>query len=182
MKTLIVDDSITARKVVRAFLDSKGSYEMIEAECAETALSILKQNDDFKLVITDINMPGMNGLEFAKEIRNNNLLSHVSIIFMTTEATKEHFTEAIKLGANHFLRKPIHEETFFSTLDKVEYDIKNKKVALTHDEKLYFLNKFESCELKVDIYDEYISINNGKVFLEVPINRAKFFKKIDVEC
>ncbi|MEA3289819.1 MAG: response regulator [Campylobacterota bacterium] len=88
MKILIVDDSITARRVAKGFFESIGDYEIIEAQCGVSALDIIKQSSDIDLLFTDIKMPNMDGLELAKILKESEDLSHINIIFMTTEAKK----------------------------------------------------------------------------------------------
>lgn len=176
MKILIVDDSLTARKVARSLLEGNGLHQIVEAQCANYALDILNQNKDFDLVITDINMPNLNGLDFARKVKQIKNLEHTHIVFMTTEATKKHFTEAIKLGATYFLRKPLQKEIFNSTINKVMHDIENKMVVLNHREKLEFLKNLPNSELSIDIMEDYISVEHKGVCMQIPINRAIFFK------
>ncbi|MEA3353039.1 MAG: hypothetical protein U9Q33_04380 [Campylobacterota bacterium] len=110
-------------------------------------------------------------------IKEDKSLEHLNIVFMTTEATKEHFTEAIKLGATHFLRKPLQKEVFTTTINKVMHDIENKKVILNHEEKIDFLKQLSQTNISMEILEDYISIEHNGVFVEIPINRATFFKK-----
>ncbi|MEA3352807.1 MAG: response regulator [Campylobacterota bacterium] len=76
MKILIVDDSVTSRKVARSLFEGNGLHHIVEAESGIFALDILKQNKDFDLILTDINMPNLNGLDMAKKLNHYGLKVH----------------------------------------------------------------------------------------------------------
>ena len=176
MKILIFDDSSTYRKIAKSILQSESpNNHILEADNGFSALDILQQNKDFDLILSDINMPGLTGIEFAKKIRDNKSLKHINIIFMSTEATRENFTEAIKLGASGFLRKPLKKEVLLDNLKKVKKNIEENKIMLNHHEKIEFINKLNINSI-IEFNEDRITIQLDSTYLEIPLNRAIFYK------
>lgn len=103
---LVVDDSATMRKLTRKILDaSRFNFEITEADSAESALRAIKSGT-FKMVITDFNMPGADGLELAGSIRE--LSSKIAIYMMSTNDTTYLERSAAFIGINGFLKKPFN--------------------------------------------------------------------------
>ena len=103
---LIVDDSATMRKLTRKILEaSRFDFEISEADSAETALRAIKTGN-FRMVITDFNMPGADGLELAGSIRE--LSSKIAIYMMSTNDTTYLERSAAFIGINGFLKKPFN--------------------------------------------------------------------------
>jgi len=114
-KILVVDDDNINRKLIIKMLSKKG-FEAIEATNGLEAYSMLEENkNDVKMVLLDILMPVMDGLEFLKEIRTKPDYLNLPVIILTTDDTKK--SEAIALGANDFITKPISPATL---LEKIE--------------------------------------------------------------
>ena len=109
-RVLVVDDSSTMRRIVKNSLKSVGYDNVVEAENGEGALARL-QAEKVDLVVTDWNMPVMNGLEFLKELRGN-LAGGTGpvVVFCTTENDIKHIQEAIGAGANEYIMKPFDSE------------------------------------------------------------------------
>jgi two-component system chemotaxis response regulator CheY len=109
--TLIVDDSSVMRKIVERALRQAGLDTLIvhEAGNGHEGLEVLKvQKVD--LILSDINMPSMDGLEFVRQISARNLAPGVPVVMITTESSEEHVKEAIQAGARGYIRKPFTAE------------------------------------------------------------------------
>jgi chemotaxis family two-component system sensor histidine kinase/response regulator PixL len=105
MKILIVDDSATVRKLLVHTLKPK-RYQCIEACDGFDALEKLALNPDIRLIISDLNMPNMDGLELIGNIRQNPQYRDLPIIMLTTEASHDNRKLAFDTGANLYLVKP----------------------------------------------------------------------------
>ena len=89
-----------------------------EADDGNTALPML-QNGDFDFVITDWNMPGMQGIDLLREIRADESLSHIPVLMVTAEAKRDQIIEAAQAGVNGYIVKPFTAATLKEKLDKV---------------------------------------------------------------
>jgi putative two-component system response regulator len=115
LKVLIVDDDFINRKLLQTLLKKNPEViEMIEAENGSDALDKLKKNPDINLVLLDIMMPILDGIEFLKIFRSEMKNSHIPVIVLSTDDSRK--TEVFDNGANDFLRKPIKEDDLFSTM------------------------------------------------------------------
>ncbi len=108
---LIVDDSAMMRKIVLRALSVAGLEfrAVLEANDGSEGLEMLKANK-VQLVMCDINMPGMNGLEMLRAMRSEGIGSGVPVIMVTTESSAERVREAVAAGASGYLRKPFSPE------------------------------------------------------------------------
>ncbi|HTD54149.1 MAG TPA: response regulator [Silvibacterium sp.] len=104
---LIVDDSSVMRKIVERALRQAGISlgEVFEASSGIEALKLLGQTR-VDLILSDINMPNMDGLEFLRQLRAQNLAADVPVVMITTESSEEHVRDAIAAGAQGYIRKP----------------------------------------------------------------------------
>ncbi|MCD6460655.1 response regulator [bacterium] len=116
MKVIVVDDSSTMRRIIKNTLNRLGFTDIIEAEHGLDALSKL---DGIELIITDWNMPEMDGLTFVKSVRASNTFKHIPIIMATTEAAKEDIVEAIQSGVNNYVVKPFTPEILKNKIEAV---------------------------------------------------------------
>ena len=109
--TLIVDDSAVMRKIVERALRQAGLDALIvrEAGNGHEGIEILKVHS-VDLILSDINMPSMDGLEFVRQIAARNLAPGVPVVMITTESSEEHVKEAIQAGARGYIRKPFTAE------------------------------------------------------------------------
>jgi two-component system chemotaxis response regulator CheY len=111
IRTLIVDDSSVMRKIVERSLRQAGLNlaTVLEAGSGTEGLEVLrvKQVD---LILSDINMPSMDGLEFLRQVRAQNLAPGVPVVMITTESSEEHVKQAILAGAQGYIRKPFTAE------------------------------------------------------------------------
>ena len=118
IKILTVDDFSTMRRIIRNILRQLGYSNIIEAESGAAALDALQtQNIDF--VITDWNMPNMNGLELLKAIRTNDKLQNIPVLMVTAEALKDNVIEAVKVGVNGYIVKPFTAEMLKERIDAI---------------------------------------------------------------
>ena len=109
LRVLIVDDDFINRKLLSTLLKKNPSVtEMIEAENGSDALDKLKNDQNIDLILLDIMMPVVDGIEFLKIFRSNMANSHIPVIVLSTDDTRK--TEVFDNGANDFLRKPVKEE------------------------------------------------------------------------
>jgi len=119
MKTIfLVDDSATILLSMSAIL-SKAGYTAEKAASAEEGLTKLKGGLKPDLLITDLNMPGMNGIEFIKEVRKLPNLRFMPILFLTTESQQSKRDEAKAAGASGWLIKPVNAEQLIGTIKLV---------------------------------------------------------------
>ncbi|MGB6191125.1 MAG: response regulator [Terracidiphilus sp.] len=107
VRTLIVDDSSVMRKIVERSLRQAGIEPMTvhEAGSGAEGIEILKTTK-VDLILSDINMPCMDGLEFVRQIQAQNLAEGVPVVMVTTESSEEHVRQAIQAGARGYIRKP----------------------------------------------------------------------------
>lgn len=118
MRVLIVDDSATMRKIIRNNLKFAGYDDAIEAGNGVEGLSSLAANP-IGLVLTDWNMPEMNGLEFTKAIRAQTQHKDLPILMITTVAEKENIMIAIQAGVTNYIVKPFDAETLKKKLEQL---------------------------------------------------------------
>ena len=111
IRALIVDDSSVMRKIIDRTLRQAGlELETVyEASTGSEALELL-QNRQVHLILSDINMPSMDGLEFLNQLRSRNLATNTPIVMITTESSAEHVKKAILAGARGYIRKPFTVE------------------------------------------------------------------------
>ena len=117
MKILIVDDFSTMRRIIKNLLRDLGYNNTHEADDGNTALPMLK-NGDYQFVVTDWNMPGMQGIDLLKAIRLDDKLKHLPVLMVTAEAKREQIIEAAQAGVNGYIVKPFTAATLKEKLDK----------------------------------------------------------------
>jgi len=110
MKVLLVDDSVTMRRIQKTQIGSLGITDVIEAGDGQEALGKLKGNMPIDLVLLDWNMPVMDGITFLKTVRADDTFKDVKIIMCTSESEKTRVVEALKSGANNYIIKPFTPE------------------------------------------------------------------------
>jgi two-component system chemotaxis response regulator CheY len=111
VRALIVDDSSVMRKIVERSLRQAGleSLVIFEASSGSEGLDLLK-TQPVDLIISDINMPSMDGLEFLRQLRAQKLAPDVPVVMITTESSMEFVQQAIQAGAKSYIRKPFTPE------------------------------------------------------------------------
>ncbi len=117
---ITVDDSSTMRRIIKNTLQKLGFSNILEAEHGVEALEVLSKNE-VDIIITDWNMPEMDGLTFVKTLRLDPKYLDTPILMVTTEAAKEDILTALKNGVNNYVVKPftpeILQEKVFKLLD-----------------------------------------------------------------
>ncbi|MGD0590172.1 MAG: response regulator [Bacteroidota bacterium] len=125
IKILIVDDSITIRRIITNALKTVGFTDTIEASNGKEALEKLPSGKvDF--IITDWNMPEMNGLDFIKIVRSNPLYSSMPILMITTRGTEHDVVEALQAKVNSYIMKPFTPQEL---KEKIEGILKTVQVS-----------------------------------------------------
>ncbi len=109
-KILVVDDAVTVRMYHRMLLEEEG-YSVDEAENGQEALEKSMQ-DEFDLLLVDVNMPVMDGYEFLQEVRLNASLRHIPAIMISTEAEAQDRYRALEAGGNDYIVKPAKPDLF----------------------------------------------------------------------
>lgn len=118
MKILVVDDFSTMRRIVRNILKQIGHLDVEEAENGRDALQKLKR-DQFDFIISDWNMPTMDGLELLKAVRSDPQLKAVPFLMVTAESKQESVVEAIKSGVSNYIVKPFTADVLKGKIDKI---------------------------------------------------------------
>ncbi|MFP8779455.1 chemotaxis response regulator CheY [Hydrogenophaga sp. RWCD_12] len=118
MKFLIVDDFSTMRRIVRNLLKEIGHTDADEAEDGAVALNKLR-NGNFNFVVSDINMPNMNGFQLLAEIKKDEALKHLPVLMVTAEARKEDIVMAAQGGAAGYIVKPFTKATLEDKLANI---------------------------------------------------------------
>ena len=118
MKFLIVDDFSTMRRIVRGLLKEMGHVDCDEAEDGAAALAKLRSGR-FDFVVTDINMPNVDGFELLERIRADETLQHLPVLMVTAEARKEDIVRAAQLRASGYIVKPFSKATLEEKLQKI---------------------------------------------------------------
>ena len=118
LKFLIVDDFSTMRRIVRGLLKEMGCNNVEEAEDGVMALQMLK-NTRFDFVVSDINMPNMNGFDLLKAIKSDDSLKTIPVLMVTAEARKEDILLAAQSGAAGYVVKPFTKATLEEKVQKI---------------------------------------------------------------
>ena len=118
LKFLIVDDFSTMRRIVRNLLKEIGHQNADEAEDGSVALQKLKAGN-FDFVVSDLNMPNMNGFELLRQIRADDKLKSLPVLLVTAEAKKEDIVTAAQIGASGYIVKPFTKATLEEKLGKI---------------------------------------------------------------
>ena len=118
MKILVVDDFSTMRRIIKNLLKDLGFVNIQEADDGNTALPMLTQGD-FDFVVTDWNMPGMQGIDLLRAIRADANLKHIPVLMVTAEAKKEQIVAAAQAGVNGYVIKPFTAGTLKAKLAKI---------------------------------------------------------------
>ncbi|QHI97969.1 chemotaxis protein CheY [Xylophilus rhododendri] len=118
LRFLIVDDFSTMRRIVRNLLKESGFTDADEAEDGAAALQKLR-NGRFDFVVTDINMPNMNGFELLTSIKADEKLKHLPVLMVTAEARKEDIVAAAQGGAAGYIVKPFTKATLEDKVNNI---------------------------------------------------------------
>ncbi len=117
MKILVVDDCPTTRKLISLYLKSKG-FLVVTAENGLDGIEKLGAGD-INLILSDINMPYMDGIEFLKTVRSDPNSSHIPVFMVTTESDPEEKERAFKMGAAGYMVKPVTAEQVVTAVKQI---------------------------------------------------------------
>lgn len=118
MKILVVDDHETMRRIVCSVLNGLGFNNIKTADDGATALPML-ETGNFDFMISDWNMPIMQGIDLLKKVRAHDRLSSLPVLMVTAEAKPEQVVEAAKAGVNDYVVKPFNAATLDKKINKV---------------------------------------------------------------
>lgn len=175
---LVVDDSAVSRKITCKFLKTQ-KFTIIEAENGEEALQRLKQHPEIKLIITDYNMPVMDGFELVTAVRKEYSMDELSIIGVSSQGNPMLSAKFLKRGANDFITKPYAEEEFFwrvnQSVEILDY-IQKVQEAATRDYLTKLYNRRYLFEIGGKLFE---NAKREHLSLAVAIIDIDFFKKVN---
>ena len=117
-KILVVDDSSLIHQMYRLVM-SRYKCEIVDAMNGQEALDILSLQNDVQLILLDINMPVMNGVQFLEKAAKTGLPSKIPVIVISTEGKEEDTLRGLKLGARGYLKKPFNPNDLHSLIEKI---------------------------------------------------------------
>jgi DNA-binding response OmpR family regulator len=117
MKILVVDDKRSLSELVAQFLGQ--THEVITTENGLVAMSWLQQGNMPDLIITDLEMPEMDGFEFIKQVKNSGLFSDIPIVVLSCRESSADRIECLRLGADDYMVKPFNPEELLIKVDKL---------------------------------------------------------------
>ena len=118
MKILIVDDFSTMRRIIKNLLRDLRFNNTLEASDGTTALTMLKPGG-FDLLVTDWNMPGMQGIDLLKAVRADRSIASLPVLMVTAESKRDQIVEAAQAGVNGYIVKPFTAQTLKEKIDKI---------------------------------------------------------------
>ena len=119
LKLLVVDDSSTMRRIIKNTLARLGYKDILEGADGVEGWAAMDANPDIDMLITDWNMPEMNGLELVKKVRADERFLDTPIIMVTTEGGKTEVITALKAGVNNYIVKPFTPQVLKEKLGAV---------------------------------------------------------------
>ncbi|MCL0047163.1 response regulator [Thermodesulfovibrionales bacterium] len=117
MQILVVDDDKTTRRLLSLYL-KKWGYKVVTAENGLDAMEKIGIND-FDLILSDMNMPYMDGVEFTKGLKNNPIWCNIPVIMITTEMDEDDKKRAIEAGVDEYLVKPVNADLISDSIKRV---------------------------------------------------------------
>ena len=118
IKIISIDDFPTMRRIIKSLLKQIGFMNVLEADDGAMGLTLIKHEHP-DLIISDWNMPKMNGLELLKAVRTEAGISNTPFIMITAEAEKENIVQAVQCGVSNFIVKPFTAEVLRQKINKV---------------------------------------------------------------
>ena len=117
-RVLIVEDDVDMRNLLRLYLKKLNIHQSVEAEDAEKALKILR-SEKVDLIISDLYMPHMSGIEFYKTLRADRKLRNIPFLLVTAESSRSRILEAMMLGIRNYIIKPIDPENLMAKIRRL---------------------------------------------------------------
>ena len=118
MKILVVDDFSTMRRIIKNLLRDIGFTNVTEADDGTSALPMLEKGN-FDFIVTDWNMPGMQGIDLLKAIRKDPDLAALPVLMVTAESKKDQIVTAVQAGVNGYVLKPFTAQTLKEKIEKI---------------------------------------------------------------
>ena len=119
MKFAVVDDSSTMRRIIVNTLKGMGHTDVVQGEDGVEGWKAIDANPDVDIILTDWNMPNMNGLELVNKIRSDDRFKKTPIVMVTTEGGKKEVIIAMKAGVNNYIVKPFTPDVLRKKLESV---------------------------------------------------------------
>lgn len=182
---LVVDDSADMCRFVRDYF--RGEYNVITASDGEQALKQLQDNDNIDLVVSDVTMPKMDGLELCRYVKTNLRWSHIPVILLTGRTSEEMEMEGLKLGADDYITKPFNVEMLRLRVKKLiekkenrqkqfreKIDVVPSEITITSVDEEFIQKALKICE-------EHISDTEFSVEVlgqELSLSRTYLYKKL----
>ena len=166
MKVLIVDDSISVRKVIERAVNALGVNKTFEAKDGKEGLKVLSENPDIRIAFIDWEMPVMDGMELVKTIRADKMFTDLKIIMASSRQSKSDVITALKNGADNYIAKPFSDKTLTAQIKPV---ITSLKPTQNTEE---FIRYFSKKMIKdVVIIDETMQLDFGekKIHIDIPM-------------
>ncbi|HSS76688.1 MAG TPA: response regulator [Thermoanaerobaculia bacterium] len=116
-KILVVDDSKLMHKMYEVMLRH---YALVFASDGRQALDRLRDHEDIDLVLLDVNMPNMNGLEFLAELHSDGSRANLTVVIISTEGREEDTARGMEAGATAYIKKPFHSEEILDLIARLE--------------------------------------------------------------
>jgi len=177
-KVLVVDDSMVIRKQMKNMLDNL-FFKVITVAHGEEALGMLKTHADISLVVTDYNMPVMNGLELTHEIRKTYTKNDLSIIALSSNNDEEVTAMFLKSGANDYIAKPFSKEEFSCRINNTIEALENLNIVTNHANR-DFLTGLYNRRYFFNAMDNYINeITDSDEKFAVAMIDIDHFKKVN---
>lgn len=147
-KILIIDDDILNLKLATHILQSE--YEVLCAKSGNEGIAIL-HNEEIDLVVLDLMMPDMNGLEILAKIREDITISDVKVIIFTAYGMKSDVIEAVRLGALDFIKKPFMPAELLERINKVIQIEKKDSILVIDDDRMSLMVAYKMLEIQYDV-------------------------------
>lgn len=116
MRVLVIDDSLTMRRIISNTLTTLGYPDVLEATNGREGLERLADSS-VDLIITDSNMPEMSGIEFVRAVRKHDKIKSIPVLMVTTNASKHDIVEALRAGVTNYIVKPFTPDTFKAKIE-----------------------------------------------------------------
>ncbi len=185
MTLLMVDDSADMCRFVRDYF--RKDYNVITASNGEQAVACLEENDGIGLVVSDVTMPKMDGLELCRRVKTDLRWSHIPVILLTGRRSEEIEVEGLKLGADDYITKPFNVETLRLRVKKLiekkenrqrqfreKMDVAPSEITITSVDEQFIQQAIKICE-------EHISDTEFSVEVlghELSLSRTYLYKKL----
>jgi two-component system, chemotaxis family, chemotaxis protein CheY len=118
-KVMVVDDSLLMHRMYDIIFMRYKGVKVVHAKDGQEALDLLRANPDTDLVVLDINMPVMNGLEFLARLRSDRIYADVPVVIVTTEDKESETLQGLENGARGYVKKPFHPTALHTLIEQI---------------------------------------------------------------